>query len=101
MSKCLVLLLLFALGAERGFANTSNYDEKVRTKTVSTLLNAKWASTPTELEMSEFLNEEDPSYFWSFVEGLHTLSADLMSGMFQSKFTHLSNIIMFSYVIRN
>lgn len=100
MSKYLVLLLLFAVGAERGFANTSNYDEKIRTKTVSTLLNAKWASTPTELEMSEFLNEEDPSYFWSFVEGLHSISADLMGGMLQSKFTHLS-IIKFSSVIRN
>ena len=54
-------------------------DGKGKTKTVSTLLNAKWNSTPTALEIAEFLNDEDPLYFWSFLEDL-SKNIDELSG---------------------
>jgi UDP-glucose:glycoprotein glucosyltransferase len=42
-------------------------------------LNAKWNSTPTALEIAEFLNDEDPSYFWAFLEDL-SANVDTFSG---------------------
>ena len=71
-----ILILLVLVVAINGDETTGG-SGKTRTKTVSTLLNAKWTSTPTELEMSEFLNDEDPAYFWSFLEALHSKSAVL------------------------
>lgn len=70
------IAFLFVFVACAALTASSN-EEKGRIKTVSTLLNAKWASTPTELEISEFLNDEDPSFFWSFLEKLHDKSGDL------------------------
>lgn len=54
-------------------------DVKGKSKTVSTLLNAKWNSTPTALEIAEFLNDEDPSYFWAFLEDL-SANVDTFAG---------------------
>ncbi len=57
-------------------------DGKGKTRTVSTLLNAKWNSTPTALEIAEFLNDEDPLYFWSFLEDLSEKVDELSESMF-------------------
>ena len=51
-------------------ASETAEENKGKSRTVSTLLNAKWNSTPTALEIAEFLNDEDPSYFWTFLEDL-------------------------------
>lgn len=75
MRRFLVLLAL--IGSIVGGDETSSGTGKSRTKTVSTLLNAKWPSTPVELEISEFLNDEDPAYFWSFLESLHARAGNL------------------------
>lgn len=40
-------------------------------KSVKVLLNSKWRQTPLYLEVAEFLAEENPAYFWSFLESLH------------------------------
>lgn len=53
--------LLLAAG---GYAE----EKQGRLKTVSTFLNAKWSQTPLALEVSEFLHDEDPALFWSFVD---------------------------------
>lgn len=62
---CIVCLVS---GEENGSTKT--------THTVSTLLNAKWNSTPLALEVSEFLNEEDASFFWAFVDQVAGLSEE-------------------------
>jgi UDP-glucose:glycoprotein glucosyltransferase len=60
-------------------ASETTEDSKGKSRTVSTLLNAKWNSTPTALEIAEFLNDEDPSYLWTFLEDL-SANVDTLSG---------------------
>lgn len=42
-------------------------DKKVN-KYVTTLIDAKWKETPLVLEAAEYLNDENPNYFWKFIE---------------------------------
>ncbi|OAD52233.1 UDP-glucose:glycoprotein glucosyltransferase [Eufriesea mexicana] len=42
-------------------------DKRVN-KYVTTLINAKWKETPLVLEAAEYLNDENPSYFWKFID---------------------------------
>ncbi|CAK9802630.1 UDP-glucose:glycoprotein glucosyltransferase [Anthophora quadrimaculata] len=37
-------------------------------KYVTTLIDAKWKETPLALEAAEYLNDENPSYFWKFID---------------------------------
>lgn len=46
-----------------------NIDKK-HNKYVTTLINAKWNETPIVLEISEYLNEKNPSYFWKFIDSV-------------------------------
>ena len=41
-----------------------------RKQSISTVLNAKWSSTPFVLEMSEFLNDAKSDYFWAYLDYL-------------------------------
>lgn len=68
---------------------------KGKTRTVSTLLNAKWNSTPTALEIAEFMNDEDPSYFWSFLEDISRNTDDFSKSMFSVVYL---NSLLFSVV---
>ncbi|KAK2578584.1 hypothetical protein KPH14_012016 [Odynerus spinipes] len=52
-------LLLWSRGLEA--------DKKVN-KYVTTLINAKWKETPLVLEAAEYLSDENPNYFWKFIE---------------------------------
>lgn len=72
---CLICFQLFFLLSNASDSPNSH----TKTKTVSTLLNAKWNSTPISLEIAEFLNDEDPLYFWSFLEDLIE-NADTFTG---------------------
>ena len=74
--KWVVLCLMYYLVQ---FSASDTTDGK--TRTVSTLLNAKWNSTPTALEIAEFLNDEDPLYFWSFLEDLSENMDELSGSM--------------------
>ena len=56
------LLALLALG----LATASASVQKKR-KPISTALNAKWSQTPFVLEAAEYLNSENPDFFWTFV----------------------------------
>ena len=56
-----LLLLLPSLQASTG--------EK-KSKLVTSVLNAKWASTPFTLEASEYLARESNDYYWEFIEFL-------------------------------
>ena len=76
-----VSLLLIHLN---GFAEAD--ETKSKSKTVTTLLNAKWNSTPLALEISEFLNEEDPTFFWGFIEDVSLQSAQMSGSRFFNNF---------------
>jgi len=51
---------------------------------VTTLINAKWNETPLVLEAAEYLSDENPSYFWKFI--------DLYS-------RRISNLVLGNYVM--
>lgn len=76
-----------------GTTITSADSNKGKSKTVSTLLNAKWASSPIALEISECLNEEDPSYFWMFLESLNQ-NAERLSSSSNLTHTLLCHLLM-------
>lgn len=40
---------------------------------ITTLLNAKWQTTPVYLEISEFLFDESPNFYWDYVRELVNL----------------------------
>lgn len=44
---------------------------------VTTLLNAKWPSTPVTLEIAEYLADESPNLFWDFAHELNELNVPL------------------------
>ena len=44
--------------------------DPTRKQTISTVLNAKWSSTPFALEISEFLSDVKSDYFWAYVDYL-------------------------------
>ena len=77
--KWLYFLFLFIFCVVR---KESVADDRTKSKTVSTLLNAKWNSTPLALEISEFLNDEDQSFFWSFVEDVYKQQEQLSDSRF-------------------
>lgn len=42
-------------------------DKRVN-KYVTTLIDAKWKETPLALETAEYLSDENPNYFWKFID---------------------------------
>lgn len=44
---------------------------------ITTLLNAKWHTTPICLEISEFLFDESPNLYWDYVNALNMLPQPL------------------------
>lgn len=78
--------ILFLPGLLLVVATDQGVQHQLKTRTVSTLLNAKYHVKPTALEIAEFLNDEDHSYFWSFIEDLH------------KNFDHLSGSIMLAFI---
>lgn len=49
-------------------------------KYVTTLINAKWNETPLVLEAAEYLSDENPNYFWKFIDAYSTKISDLVIG---------------------
>ncbi|XP_015179238.1 PREDICTED: UDP-glucose:glycoprotein glucosyltransferase isoform X3 [Polistes dominula] len=54
-------------------------DKKVN-KYVTTLIDAKWKETPLFLEAAEYLNDENPNYFWKFIEAYSENVASIQNG---------------------
>ncbi|KAH1001727.1 hypothetical protein HUJ04_005706 [Dendroctonus ponderosae] len=50
---------------------------KQKSKSVTTLLEAKWSRTPLVLEVSEFLADENPDLYWSFIDSISLQSPAL------------------------
>ncbi|KAI5693935.1 hypothetical protein M8J75_008163 [Diaphorina citri] len=51
---------------------------KKKSKSVSTIIDAKWHLTPIALEISEYLAEDDPSLFWRYVDYINALQPALI-----------------------
>ena len=43
-------------------------EQSIKSKYISTNLDAKWNQTPLIHEVSEYLSEENAEYFWDFVD---------------------------------
>lgn len=54
-------------------------DKKIN-KYVTTLINAKWNETPLVLEAAEYLSDENPSYFWKFIDSYSRRISNLTLG---------------------
>lgn len=52
-----------------------SFDEakQAKSKSVTTLLDAKWNATPIVLEVAEYLAEENADSFWNFVNAICNL----------------------------
>lgn len=44
-----------------------------KTKSVTTLLDAKWEVTPLVLEVAEYLADENVNFFWSYIDSICAL----------------------------
>nr|CAH7747311.1 unnamed protein product [Callosobruchus chinensis] len=53
--------------------------KKKKTKSVTTLLEAKWGATPLVLETAEYLADENPNFFWDFVSSINSLKPPLVT----------------------
>lgn len=49
-----------------------------KTKSVTTLLDAKWQATPLVLEAAEYLADENVNFYWSFIDSISNLSPTLI-----------------------
>lgn len=50
---------------------------KRKPKSVTTLLEAKWDRTPLILEVAEFLADENPEFYWRFIDSISKASPPL------------------------
>jgi UDP-glucose:glycoprotein glucosyltransferase len=50
-----------------------------KSKSVTTLLEAKWETTPLVLEVVEYLGDESVDFFWSFVNSISSLDPPLVN----------------------
>lgn len=64
-----------------------------RKQSITTVLNAKWSSTPFALEISEFLNDIKSDYFWEYLEYLS--ENEIVEGKFTDK-EYYDKLIEFS-----
>lgn len=66
-------------------------DKKIN-KYVTTLINAKWNETPLVLEAAEYFNDENPSYFWKFVDAFSKKTNNHVIGeLIRLKFNNCNN----------
>lgn len=50
-----------------------------KSKSVTTLLEAKWLGTPLVLEVAEYFIDENVEFYWSFIDSISTLDPPLKS----------------------
>lgn len=64
------LLVLVALKQQLEVACTKSHP-------ITTFIDAKWNVTPVALEIAEFLADENPIFYWKFIDELNALSSPL------------------------
>lgn len=65
------LLLIVILSLELSDARNK------KSKSVTTLLEAKWRETPLVLEVAEYLSDENVDHYWSFIDSISEMSIPL------------------------
>ncbi|CAG9768969.1 unnamed protein product [Ceutorhynchus assimilis] len=70
LEAILSLLLVGLLGLKHTTA-------KHKTKSVTTLLDAKWKQTPLVLEVSEFLADENVEFYWNYLDSISAMNPPL------------------------
>ena len=65
-----LLLCIFSV------VQVSTGEEHIKSKYISTNLDAKWNQTPLIHEAAEYLSEENSEYFWDFVDQTCTTNVD-------------------------
>lgn len=50
-----------------------HYASATQSHPVTTFIDAKWSVTPVALEVSEFLADENPDFYWKFIDELNQL----------------------------
>lgn len=87
MTYFLVIFLLLHLLQMRGLiyfcvlllcSTQLSADKKI--KYVTTLIDAKWNETPLVLEAAEYLSDENPRYFWKFIDAYSQKISNLVIG---------------------
>lgn len=74
MRLLVVLLIIFT------YLDRNNVVGKTKkSKSVTTLLEAKWESTPLVLEAAEYLANENVDYYWGFIDSISSLKPPLAS----------------------
>ena len=68
ISSRTIIYKLFCLLLFTGQSDCQN--KPARKQIVSTVLNAKWSSTPFALETAEFLADVKDDYFWAYLDFL-------------------------------
>lgn len=48
-----------------------------KSKSVTTLLEAKWSATPLLLEVAEYLADENVDFYWNFIDSICRLNPPL------------------------
>ncbi|CAH1979814.1 unnamed protein product [Acanthoscelides obtectus] len=72
--------------------------KKKKTKSVTTLLEAKWGATPLVLETAEYLADENPNFFWDFVSSISSLNPPLKTidndkSQYETILSHASRLL--------
>lgn len=47
--------------------------EATKSHPITTFIDAKWNVTPVALEVAEYLADENPSYYWKYIDELNSL----------------------------
>lgn len=70
----LVLLFSCTFSVSRGGKSSQQ-----KSKSVTTLIEAKWSATPFLLETCEYLAEEAPELMWTFIEAINEVEPGSIS----------------------
>lgn len=73
--------------------------EKKFNKYVSTFINAKWKETPLVLEVAEYLNDENPNFFWKFVDEVSHKSSEFEKSGRYFVLSFSLNFLYFFYIV--
>lgn len=62
------------------FVLTRNVSAKSKkSKSVTTLLDAKWEASPLVLEIAEYLAHENVDFYWGFIDSISSLKPPLIT----------------------
>lgn len=72
MNNCLAVVIVLCL-----LINVGVNCKTKKVKSVTTLLDAQWQVTPLVLEVAEYLADENPDFYWNFIDSICNLNPPL------------------------